>query len=60
MLDRTAELYQLDSAHGFAPQALLERLLAPDEIAAVVAWLCSPDSSALTGSIVNADGGLTT
>jgi NAD(P)-dependent dehydrogenase (short-subunit alcohol dehydrogenase family) len=60
MLDRTAELYQLDGAHGFAPQALLERLLSPDEIAAAIAWLCSPDSSALTGSVVHADGGLTT
>jgi SDR family mycofactocin-dependent oxidoreductase len=60
MLNRTAELYELDGLDGFARQALLERLLSPGEIAAAVAWLCSPDSSALTGSVVTADGGLTT
>jgi SDR family mycofactocin-dependent oxidoreductase len=60
MLARTAELYKMEGAHGFAPQALLERLLDADEIAAVIAWLCSPDSSALTGTVVMADGGLTT
>jgi len=60
MLGRTAELYALDGPHGFAPQALVERLLAPDEVAAAVEWLCSPASSALTGSVIRADGGLTT
>jgi SDR family mycofactocin-dependent oxidoreductase len=60
MLARTAELYEMEGAHGFAPQALLERLLDADEIAAAIAWLCSPDSSALTGTVVMADGGLTT
>ena len=60
MLSRTAELYKLDGLDDFARQALLERLLSPDEIAAAVAWLCSPESSALTGSVVSADGGLTT
>jgi SDR family mycofactocin-dependent oxidoreductase len=60
MLGRTAELYDMEGTHGFAPQALLERLLTPDEVAAAVEWLCSPESSALTGSVVNADGGFTT
>jgi SDR family mycofactocin-dependent oxidoreductase len=60
MLGRTAELYDMEGTHGFAAQALLDRLLTPDEIAAAVEWLCSPDSSALTGSVVSADGGLTT
>jgi SDR family mycofactocin-dependent oxidoreductase len=60
MLSRTAELYKLNGVDEFARQALVERLLSPDEIAAAVAWLCSPDSSALTGSVVSADGGLTT
>ncbi len=60
MLNRTAELYDLDGLDGFARQALLDRLLSPDEVAAAIAWVCSPDSSALTGSVVSADGGLTT
>jgi SDR family mycofactocin-dependent oxidoreductase len=60
MLGRTAELYQMEGPHLFAAQALLERLLTPDEIAAAVEWLCSPESSALTGSVLSADGGLTT
>jgi SDR family mycofactocin-dependent oxidoreductase len=60
MLARTADLYEMEGAHGFAPQSLLERLLDADEIAAVVAWLCSTESSALTGTVVRADGGLTT
>jgi SDR family mycofactocin-dependent oxidoreductase len=60
MLSRTAELYKLDGLDDFARQALVERLLSPDEIAAAVAWLCSLESSALTGSVVSADGGLTT
>jgi SDR family mycofactocin-dependent oxidoreductase len=60
MLARTAELYEMEGAHGFAPQSLLERLLDADEIAAAIAWLCSAESSALTGTVVMADGGLTT
>ena len=60
MLGRTAELYQMEGPHLFGAQALLERLLTPDEIAAAVEWLCSPESSALTGSVLSADGGLTT
>jgi SDR family mycofactocin-dependent oxidoreductase len=60
MLARTAELYKMEGAHGFAPQALLERLIDAGEVAAAIAWLCSPDSSALTGTVVMVDGGLTT
>jgi len=59
MLARTAELYDLPGSTAFAQHALLERLLEPEEIAAVVGYLCSPDSSALTGAVLAADGGLT-
>jgi len=60
MLDETARLYGLPSAEAFAAQALLERLLEPEEPAALVAWLCTKASSAVTGAALTADAGLTT
>ena len=59
MLARSAELYGLDGPEAFATHALLGRLLDPNEVAAAVAWVCSPESSALTGTVVHADGGMT-
>ena len=35
----------------------LKRMGKPEEIAAIVAFLCSDDSSFMTGSVVTADGG---
>ncbi len=60
MLDATAAIYDLPDAEDFAGHQLTERLLEPDEIAAAVEFLCSPASSAVTGSVVHADGGFTT
>ncbi|OLT44604.1 SDR family mycofactocin-dependent oxidoreductase [Saccharomonospora sp. CUA-673] len=57
LLTETARLYDLESMEEFARHQLHERLLDPDEIAAVVAFLCSTESSAITGSVVHADGG---
>jgi NAD(P)-dependent dehydrogenase (short-subunit alcohol dehydrogenase family) len=37
----------------------LGRLLRPEEIAAVVAFLCSEDASAITGEALVVDGGIT-
>lgn len=59
MLGRTAELYDLPTPAPFADQALLARLLEPAEVAAVIGYLCSTDSSAMTGAVLAADAGLT-
>jgi NAD(P)-dependent dehydrogenase (short-subunit alcohol dehydrogenase family) len=36
----------------------MQRILAPTEIAAVLTFLASPDSSAMTGAVIPVDGGL--
>jgi SDR family mycofactocin-dependent oxidoreductase len=58
ILDESARLYDLPGAGAFAAQQPAGRLLAPGEIAAVLAFLAGPGSSAMTGAIVPADGGL--
>lgn len=60
MLAATGALYGLDDVTAFAEHQLTGRLLAADEVAAAVRWLCSPASSAVTGSVLHADGGFTT
>lgn len=59
MLEATADLYQLDDVEEFARHQLVDRLLDPGEVAAAVCWLCSAQSSAITGTVVHADGGFT-
>jgi SDR family mycofactocin-dependent oxidoreductase len=60
MLDASAAVYGLESPEVFAGQQLIERLLTPEEPAALIAWLCGPDSSGITGAALPVDGGLTT
>ena len=40
------------------PTSLVKRFLKPDEIGAVVAFVCSPDASAVTGAALRAEGGV--
>lgn len=58
MLAESARLYGLDSGAEFAKQAPQGRLLHPDEVAAVIAFLAGPESSGMTGAIVPVDAGL--
>lgn len=57
MLDATAAIYGLASIEEFAAHQLTGKLLEPDEVAAAVAWLCSAEAGAVTGSVLRPDGG---
>lgn len=58
MLTQSARLYGLTDIETFAGQQPAGRLLAPEEIAAVLAFLASTASSGVTGAIVPVDGGM--
>lgn len=58
ILDESARLYGLADAQAFAAQQPAGRLLEPGEVAAVLAFLAGPESSAMTGAVVPVDGGL--
>jgi NAD(P)-dependent dehydrogenase (short-subunit alcohol dehydrogenase family) len=40
------------------PTSLLKRFATPEEVAALVVYVCSPLSSATTGAALRADGGV--
>jgi NAD(P)-dependent dehydrogenase (short-subunit alcohol dehydrogenase family) len=58
VLDESARLYSLPAAESFARQQPLGRLLRPEEVAAVIAFLAGDGASGMTGAIVPVDGGL--
>jgi len=59
LLAESARLFELPSPKDFAPRQPLERLLAPEEVAATIAFLLGPGGSGITGATVPVDGGLT-
>jgi len=58
ILEQSARLYGLPSAEAFAAQQPIERLLEPDEVAAMIAWLAGPAGAGVTGAELPVDGGL--
>jgi SDR family mycofactocin-dependent oxidoreductase len=59
LLAESARLFELPSPRDFAPRQPLERLLNPEEVAAMVAFLLGPGGAAITGATLPVDGGLT-
>jgi SDR family mycofactocin-dependent oxidoreductase len=59
MLQASAAVYDLASVEEFAGHHLLGRLVEPTEVAALIAWVCGPGSSAITGAVLPVDAGMT-
>jgi SDR family mycofactocin-dependent oxidoreductase len=58
MLAESARLYDLADTNAFATQQPIGRLIDPAEVAAVIAFVASEASGAMTGAVVPVDGGL--
>lgn len=59
ILAESARLYGLAGVAEFGAQQAIRRLITPDEVAAVLTFLASPASGAMTGAEVPVDGGFT-
>ncbi len=59
MLEASAAVYGMVESDGFAVHHLLGRLVEPDEVAAMLAWLCGRDAAAITGAVLPVDAGMT-
>jgi len=60
MLDASAGIYGFEDPERFVVhQEPLGRLIQPAEVAATISWLCSSESSAISGAVVAVDGGMT-
>ena len=59
MLAASAAVYGLASSGDFARHSRARRLLRPEEVAAAVRWLASPEASGVTGTALAVDAGFT-
>jgi NAD(P)-dependent dehydrogenase (short-subunit alcohol dehydrogenase family) len=50
--------FEKEFFQSMRPTSLLKRFTRPDEVSAMVAFLCSPLASATNGAAVRADGGV--
>lgn len=55
---QTKEEFEKDFFKTIRPTSLVKRFLQPEEIAAVVAFTCSPAASSINGAALRADGGV--
>jgi NAD(P)-dependent dehydrogenase (short-subunit alcohol dehydrogenase family) len=55
---KTKAEFETEFFRGVRPSSLLQRFARPDEVAALVVFLCSPLSSATNGAALRADGGV--
>lgn len=58
ILKASAAAYGLSSPEEFAQHHLLPRLLRPEEVAAMIAFLCGPGGSGITGAVIPVDAGM--
>jgi SDR family mycofactocin-dependent oxidoreductase len=58
ILEASAAAYGLDSPQEFVQHHLLPRLLQPEEVAAMIAFLCGPGGSGITGAVIPVDAGM--
>jgi len=59
MLAASAAVYGLSGTEGLAARHLVPGVVEPDEVAALLAWLCGPDAGAITGAVLPVDAGMT-
>lgn len=59
VLDASAAIYDLAGPSELIGHHLIPRLLVPEEPAALLAWLCGPASSGITGAVLPVDAGMT-
>lgn len=59
MLTASAEVYGLAAADEFAVHHLIQGLVTPAQVAAMITWLCGPQSAAVTGALLPVDNGMT-
>jgi SDR family mycofactocin-dependent oxidoreductase len=58
MLVATADIYGLADPAEFAVHHPTGRLVRPEEVAALIGWVASPESSGVTGAVLAVDAGM--